>query len=142
MLDAIRSTGRGAFAWRVLQDLKVAPLLRGQLVLGHGQWDWFLPVGARRCGFPLLAIGQCRVIGMLLLLLPLSRSISAALRKVATGKEAAKLTTVLMVIAALDAILNSFLLWLFVVLAAPFAGEEVTSQGQVQRMVKPALEAG
>lgn len=79
---------------------------------------------------------------MLLLLLPLSRSISAALRKVATGKEAAKLTTVLMVIAALDAILNSFLLWLFVVLAAPFAGEEVTSQGQVQRMVKPALEAG
>jgi hypothetical protein len=142
LLDAIRSTGRGSFAWRVSQDLKVASLLREQLILGHGQWDWFLPVGTRPWGFPLLAIGQFGVIGLILLLLPFTRSISAALHQAATGAEAAKLTAVLMIIAALDAILNSFLLWPFVVLASPFAGRDGSSQGQVQRMAKPALAAG
>jgi hypothetical protein len=139
LVDAIRSTGRGSFAWRVSQDLKVAPLLREQLILGQGHWDWFLPVNTRPWGFPLLAIGQFGLIGLTLLLLPFMRSISNALRQAAAGNAPAKLTAVLMIIAALDAILNSFLLWPFVILAAPFAGRDVSSQGRVQRMANPRL---
>lgn len=134
LLEAIRSTGRGSFAWRVSQDLKVAPLLREQLILGHGHWDWFLPVNTRSWGFPLLAIGQFGLAGLILLMLPFMRSIRNALRQTATGSEAAKLTAVMIIIAALDAILNSFLLWPFVVLAAPFAGRDVSSQGQRQQI--------
>lgn len=138
LLDAIRSTGRGSFAWRVSQDLKVAPLLREQLILGHAQWDWFLAAGTRPWGFPLLAIGQFGLAGLSLLMLPFMRSISNALRQIATGSEAAKVTAILMIIATLDAILNSFLLWPFIILAAPFTGRDVSSQGQGQQMAKMA----
>lgn len=121
LLDAIRSTGRGSFAWRISQDLKAAPLLREHLLIGHGHWDWFLPLDSRPWGFPLLVIGQFGLAGLVLLLLPLMRAFSNALRKGASHGEAAKLTAAMMIIAGIDAALNSFLLWPFVVVASPFA---------------------
>jgi hypothetical protein len=122
LLDAVRSTGRGSFAWRVSQDLKAAPLLREQLLIGHGHWDWFRPINSRPWGFPLLVIGQFGLIGLALLLLPLMRAAGNVLRQAALTNEVARLTAVLMIIAALDAVLNSFLLWPFIVLSSQFAG--------------------
>ena len=121
LLDAIRSTGRGSFAWRVSQDLKAAPLLREHLLMGHGQWDWFLPLNSRPWDFPLLVIGQFGLIGLGLLVLPMMRAAGSALGQAASGNEAAKLAGLLIVIAGIDAALNSFLLWPFIVLASPFA---------------------
>jgi len=120
LLDAIRSTGRGSFAWRVSQDLKAAPILREALLLGHGQWDWFRPINSRPWGFPLLVLGQFGLIGLALLLLPLLRAMANAVGQGASGNEVARLTAVLIAIAGLDAVLNSFLLWPFIVLASTF----------------------
>ena len=111
LLDAIRSTGRGSFAWRLSQDLKAAPLLIEHLLIGHGQWDWFVTLNSRPWGFPLLVIGQFGLIGLALLLLPFTRSLWNALRQAAAGNECGKFTTVLIILAGLDAILNSFLFW-------------------------------
>ncbi len=118
LLDAIRSTGRGSFAWRVSQDLKAAPLLREHLLIGHGVWDWFLTIKSRPWGFPLLVAGQFGLIGLALLLLPLMHALWNAIREAAFGNHVAKLTAILLVMAGLDAILNSFLFWPFIVLAS------------------------
>lgn len=133
LLDAIRSTGRGSFAWRVSQDLKIAPLLREQLLLGHGRWDWFLLANTRPWGFPLLVIGHFGLIGLTLIMLPFTRSISKALSHAAEGNGSAMLAAVLIIVAGFDAILNSFLLWPFVVLASPFAAGDVDRQLGLRR---------
>lgn len=138
VLDAIRSTGRGSFAWRVSQDLKAAPLLREHLLFGHGQWDWFLTINSRPWGFVPLVIGQLGMIGLALLLLPFIRAINSALRQDASGNEAAKLTAALMIVAGLDAILNSFLLWPFIVLASPFAGSAVNPVNRTSKVAEAA----
>ncbi|MEL6486136.1 MAG: hypothetical protein AAFQ13_03190, partial [Pseudomonadota bacterium] len=123
LLDAIRSTGLGSFAWRVSQDLKAAPLLREHLLIGHGQWDWFFPLNTRPWGLPLLIIGQFGLIGLALLLTPIMLAVRNALLQAVSGNQAARLTCVLVIIAGIDAVLNSFLLWPFIVLASKFAGK-------------------
>lgn len=125
LLEALRSTGRGSLAWRVSQDLKAAPLLREHLLIGSAQWDWFFPLNTRPWGFPLLVVGQFGLFGLALLLLPLLRAVSNALRQAVFGNETARLAAVLVIIAGLDAVLNSFLLWPFIVLASIFAGRGV-----------------
>jgi hypothetical protein len=121
LLDAIRATGRGSFAWRISQDLKVAPLLQMHLLIGHGQANWFLPISTRPWGFPLLVIGQFGLIGAALLILPFFRAFSTALWQAASGDESARFASVIIIISGLDAAQNSFLFWPFIPLASCFA---------------------
>jgi len=123
LLDTIRATGRGSFAWRISQDLKVAPLLQEHLLLGHGQTEWFYLMNTRPWGFPLLVIGQFGLIAATLLVLPFAHALSNALRQSVSGDETARFASVIILISALDAVLNSFLLWPFIALASRFAAQ-------------------
>jgi hypothetical protein len=141
LLDAIRSTGRGSFAWRLSQDLKAAPLLVEHLMIGHGHWDWFVTLNSRPWGFPLLVIGQFGLIGLALLLLPLTRSLWNALREAAAGNDFGKLTAALIIMAGIDAILNSFLFWPFALLASNAQSKHSPTDKPFTGLTRPKIPA-
>jgi hypothetical protein len=94
----------------VSQDQKVMPLLHEHLLVGWGRWDWWLPVGFRPWGVPMLVVGQFGLIGLaLLLVVMLAAPVSVLARTgVATVVGALALGVML---AAVDAALNGFIFW-------------------------------
>jgi hypothetical protein len=120
ILTLVRSTGRGSLLWRVSQDQKVMPLLHEHLLVGWGRWDWWLPVGFRPWGVPMLVVGQFGLIGLALLgVVMLAAPVMALARTgVATVVGALALGVML---AAVDAALNSFIFWPAIIAAGALA---------------------
>jgi hypothetical protein len=114
MLGAVRATGRGSLTWRISQDQKALALIKRDLAIGSGTWDWWRPVATRPWGLPLLIIGQFGLIG---LGLTVAATVSGAFRRLAGGistniwsREASdSLLAVIIVLAMADALLNAFI---------------------------------
>lgn len=125
IVDAFRSVGRGSFTWRISQDQKLLADARENLVVGSGAWDWWR-------GLSMLLLGQFGLVGLTLamgsLLGPALRVAWQAPRASGWRPEALPLMlATVVVLAALDGLLNSFFFFPAIVaagaLARPARGE-------------------
>lgn len=111
--DVLRDIGRGSFAWRFGQDLRTLPLLGNQAYLGMGRWDWFAASGTRPWGFPQLLVGQFGLVSVASLLLAGVSAVFTRHRMTRQADETDRRSAmvILLLIAAIDACLNSFLFY-------------------------------
>lgn len=126
IVDGLRSVGRGSFAWRISQDQKLLGDALRAPVTGSQQWDWWRPQGVRPWGLPLLAIGQFGLTGFVLMLCTLLAPAAAATWQTSapTGRRDAGLPlllTSLVLLALIDALLNSFFFFPAVIAAGALA---------------------
>ena len=121
VVGGFRSTGRGSFVWRIGQDVKTLPLIAEKPVVGSGRWNWFMPVDSRSWGFPLLVVGQFGLIGFALLAAALLEALYRHASNAARGSATARMFTVMLLLFGLDALLNSFLFYPAILVAAALA---------------------
>lgn len=110
-------TGRRSLAWRANQNDKTADLLRNNLPLGAGQWDWFVPARTRPWGLWSLMAGQYGLVPLVALALAVAagwwrRSQPAGKPDVARGEiltlQLFRIGTLVVIV---DAALNSFIFY-------------------------------
>ena len=142
VVDAFRSVGRGSFAWRISQDQKLLADARQNTVLGSATWDWWRPKGTRPWGLSMLLLGQFGLVGLALgmgsLLLPALRVAWRAPRASGWRPEGLPLMlATIVVMAALDGLLNSFFFFPAIVAAGALAGSAavaVRARGEIVRV--------
>jgi hypothetical protein len=142
VVDAFRSVGRGSFAWRISQDQKLLADARENIVLGSATWDWWRPKGTRPWGLSMLLLGQFGVVGLVLgmgsLLWPALRVAWMAPRASGWRAEALPLMlATIIVMAALDGLLNSFFFFPAIVAAGALARSSaagVRARGEIVRV--------
>ena len=126
VVDAFRAVGRGSFAWRISQDQKLLADARENAVVGSATWDWWRPKGTRPWGLSMLLLGQFGLVGLALafaaLLWP---ALGAAWRAQRTSGWRTDglplLLATIVVLAALDGLLNSFFFFPAIVAAGALA---------------------
>lgn len=137
LLGALRASGRGSAAWRVNQDLKTLPLLRGDMITGSGRWDWFRPAGTRPWGLPLLVLGQFGIAGLAFLLAAFGGALVRLVGRGRADEAGARLAVVLLLLFAVDALFNSFLFYPAIA-AAALSGRPRCESGVLDRAPAPA----
>lgn len=120
VLGAFRKVGRNSLPWRISQDQRALPLIAEHPLIGHGRWDWWRPLGRRPWGLPMLVIGQYGLIGLGLLALALLTGALATLWRGVRDERFALAAIVLL--AGIDAALNSTIYFPAILLAAALAG--------------------
>lgn len=110
-LNLLREAGRQSFAWRISQDLKTTALIQKSLAAGAHEWDWFRPAGTRPWGLPLLILGQFGILGLGAIAFAFVAGLLRLLGVARRENEAATLCVLLLLVSALDALLNSFLFY-------------------------------
>lgn len=126
--DGIRATGRGSFVWRIGQDTKVLPLIQEKPVIGNARWNWFKPVNSRPWGLPLLVLGQFGLIGIALLAAALLGALYRHLAIAARGSSTSRLFAVIILLFGADALLNSFVFYPAVLVAAALVRPTLTNR--------------
>ncbi len=114
----LRDIGRGSLFWRFGQDIKTFPEIRDQMLLGTGQWDWFASAGTRPWGLPQLLLGQFGIVALILLALAGLAATARCMRADARIGSLILLPALIVAMAAIDALLNSFLFYPAISLAA------------------------
>ena len=122
-VGAIKAVGRGSFTWRIAQDQRALPLATAHPFVGTGQWDWWRPQPSRPWGLAMLLLGQFGLVGVVLsasvLLLPAARVAWYAPRGDVLAPQALPwLLAIVVLLAMLDAVLNSFVFFPAVLIAA------------------------
>jgi hypothetical protein len=141
-VDAFRSVGRGSFAWRISQDQKLLADARENTVIGSATWDWWRPKGTRPWSLAMLLLGQFGLVGLVLgmgsLLWPALRVAWRAPQASGWRPEALPLMlATIVVMAALDGVLNSFFFFPAIVAAGALAGSTaavVRARGEIVRV--------
>lgn len=110
--------------YRIRRDQMAIPLLRKAPLTGTAHWDWWRPLGSHPWGLPLLLAGQFGVISVLLLLIALLTPAVMALFR--DGRRGVLCAT-LVLIAAADALFNSFVYFPAVLFAAALVGRRPVS---------------
>jgi hypothetical protein len=128
VVAAIKSVGRGSFTWRIAQDQRALPLATLRPLVGTGQWDWWRAQPSRPWGLALLLLGQYGLIGVALassaLLLPAARAAWRTPRGDPLAAQALPWMLALVVLLAmLDAVLNSFVFFPALLIAAALADD-------------------
>lgn len=126
-MAALKSTGRGSLSWRVHRDLESLEMISHAPLSGYGRWDWWRPINSHPWGLPLLLTGQFGLISLALASIAL---LTGALRALLRGS--ASLLPVVVMLAAIDAWLNSFL-YFPAILAAAAIGNIVRSRSRSPR---------
>jgi hypothetical protein len=129
VVGAIKSVGRGSFTWRIAQDQRALPLAMAHPLAGTGQWDWWRSQPSRPWGLAMLVLGQFGLVGLALsasvLLLPAARIAWAAPRGDPRAPQALPwLLAVVVLLSMLDAVLNSFVFFPAVLIAAALSTHE------------------
>ncbi len=130
-VGTIKSVGRGSFTWRIAQDQRALPLAMAQPLAGTGQWDWWREQPSRPWGLAMLLLGQFGLIGVALsvsvLLLPAARTAWTAPRGDPRAPQALPwLLAVVVLLSMLDAVLNSFVFFPAVMIAAALSTTDAT----------------
>jgi MFS family permease len=129
MVDIIRSSGRGSFTWRIARDQAALPLIGEHLVLGTARWDWWRQNGERPWGLALLIFGQFGLIGLVLafgsLLTPAFRAFAIHWHPDAWQLHPAAAMAMIVLMAAADALLNSFFFYPAILAAGALASDDV-----------------
>ena len=115
--------------YRIRRDQMAVPLLRQAPVAGAGRWDWWRPLGSHPWGLPLLLAGQFGAVSVLLLLAAL---LTPAVMALFRSDRAGVLCAVLVLVAAADALLNSFVYFPAVL----FAGALATARAAVPKVAR------
>jgi hypothetical protein len=128
VVAAIKSVGRGSFTWRIAQDQRALPLATARPLVGSGQWDWWRAQPSRPWGLALLLLGQYGLVGVVLassaLLLPAARTAWRTPRGDPLAAQALPWVLALVVLLAmLDAVLNSFVFFPALLIAAALADQ-------------------
>lgn len=111
--------------YRIRRDQMAIPLLRRAPSAGTGRWDWWRPLGSHPWGLPLLIAGQFGAVALLLLLAALLvPAVSALFRDDRRGV----VCGILVLVAAADALFNSFVYFPAVLFAAALAGAGETRE--------------
>jgi hypothetical protein len=120
VLHGFRVLGRGSLPWRISQDQKVLPLAKERLVTGHGRWDWWRPAKTRPWGLPMLLLGQ---FGLVALLLSAFATLGGAVQWLLRNGRAGVMggVAICVLLASVDAALNSFIFFPAIVLAGGLA---------------------
>ena len=127
--EGLRAAGRGSFSWRLAQDLKTFPAIRDSLLFGTGQWDWFRPSATRPWGLPQLILGQFGIVAWALLALAGALTVRRLCARGPDTRPGMVLPGLLIAIAAMDSLLNSFLFYPAVTLAGACAVPGPRRQG-------------
>ncbi|MBB5687114.1 O-antigen ligase family protein [Sphingobium boeckii] len=142
MVDAVRSTGRSSFTYRVARDQEAIALIAQHPVAGSGHWDWWRVNGRRPWGLAFQILGQFGLIGLFLafgtLLWPAVKALASYRYKAGANPIALPLATIVLM-AVGDALLNSFLFYPALLAAGALAtGLSVSPPGQASRRSAPA----
>lgn len=122
LLGAFWSMGRGSLPWRISQDQRALPLIVQRPVIGYGAWDCWRPLGRRPWGLPMLVIGQYGVVGLALLMIAI---LTGPLGTLWRGVRAERFAlAVIVLLAGVDAALNSTIYFPAILFAAALAGME------------------
>lgn len=129
VVGAIKSVGRGSLTWRIAQDQRALPLATAQPLVGTGQWDWWRPQPSRPWGLAMLVLGQFGFVGVALstsaLLLPAAGVAWQAPRGDPFAPAGLPwLLAIVVLLAMLDAVMNSFVFFPAVLIAAALASDE------------------
>ena len=129
-LQVLRASGRGSFAWRVSQDMKTLPLIRGNFLWGSGKWNWFASAQTRPWGLVLLILGQFGLVSLAAWSIMVGGKLQSHLVQAARRNSPNALVFCLLSLFLVDAMLNSFIFTPAMVLAgailhlAPSVGRE------------------
>lgn len=126
VLGAFRAIGRNSFTWRISQDQRALPLIARHPAIGYGSWDWWKPLGRRPWGLPMLVIGQYGLLGLGLLLVAMLGGALATLGRGVRDERYA--LAVIVLLAAIDAFLNSTIYFPAILFAAALAGMASTGR--------------
>jgi hypothetical protein len=123
---AIKSMGRGSLTWRIAQDQRALPLATEHAGAGSGRWDWWRPQPSRPWGLALLLLGQYGLVGVVLastaLLAPVARLAWHVPRRPMWAPQALTwLLGIVVLLAMLDAVLNSFVFFPALLIAGALA---------------------
>jgi hypothetical protein len=126
VVAGFRALGRGSFTWRISQDQQLLPLAMKSPVLGTSQWDWWRANSTRPWGLSLLVIGQYGLGGLLLVLTTLlgpalAAAWQAPIAHVWGPEGVPLLLAALVLLAVMDALLNSFFFFPAIVAAGALA---------------------
>jgi hypothetical protein len=127
VVDAFKAAGRGSLPWRISQDQKAIELVKPVVLMGSGAWDWFRPLGTRPWGLALLLVGQYGLAGLFLafgvVAAPVARCLWLSPKQNAWRPHgSAVVLSVCVLLALLDACLNSFVFFPLIVAAGAIAG--------------------
>jgi hypothetical protein len=127
IVDIIRSSGRGSFTWRIARDQAALPLIAEHPVLGAARWDWWRQNGQRPWGLALLIFGQFGLIGLVLafgsLLTPALNAFANHWHAGAWRIYPALPMAMIVLMAAADALLNSFFFYPAILAAGALASD-------------------
>ncbi len=143
VVEALRSVGRGSFAWRISQDQKLLADARQNIVIGSATWDWWRPKETRPWALSMLLLGQFGLVGLTLamgsLLWPALGVAWRAPRASGWRPDGAQLmVATIIVLAALDALLNAFFFFPAIVAAGALAGSALAVvRGRGEIVVMP-----
>lgn len=140
LLDAVRATGRGSIAWRVSQDLKTLPLVAKAPIAGAARWDWWRPAKTRPWGEAMLILGQFGMIGLLLAAMLLCGPVIDVLAMPRRGRRRRQLQramALLVAMAVVDGLLNSFIFLPAILLAGALAARQAGEAESRRRLPAP-----
>ncbi len=128
VVNAFKSVGRGSFTWRISQDQKLLSEVKAHPVVGSAKWDWWREKNTRPWGLAMLLLGQFGVVGLTLcfgsVLWPALREAWRAPLASGWRRDAMPLLLAVIVgLAMLDALMNSFIFFPAVLIAGGLAGQ-------------------
>ena len=114
VVAALKEVGGRSFTWRISQDQKLLTDATRQPLLGQGRWDWWREKQTRPWGLAMLTLGQFGGTGMGLAFAVLLAPAFGALWRRPTaspwaGPSVAVPLALVVLMSAIDALLNSFL---------------------------------
>ncbi len=112
----LRATGRESLGWRVQRDQTSLPMIYRAPLTGYGTWDWWRPLKSHPWGLPLLLAGQFGLLSLALVTIAL---LAGAIREMWQGSRS--ILPVVVILAATDAWLNSFVYFPAILAAAAMA---------------------
>lgn len=115
-ITALRAAGRGSLGYRVRRDQMALPTIFREPLTGYGVWDWWRPLKSHPWGLPLLIAGQYGVLSLLMIAIVL---MAGAVRQLYYGRSS--ILSLVVVIAAIDAWLNSFIYFPAILASAALA---------------------
>jgi hypothetical protein len=140
VVDVFRAAGRGSFTWRISQDQKLLPDAMARPVAGSAAWDWWRPKGTRPWGLSVLVLGQFGLVGLglcfgALLAAPLRLAWRAPRASGWRAQGLPLMLATLVVLTALDALMNSFIFFPAIVVAGGLAAESARRpRGEITRL--------
>ena len=146
IVSDLRAVGRGSLSWRISQDQKLLPDATARPLTGEAQWNWWRAHKVRPWGLAMLVLGQFGLPGMALslaaLLVPALRYTLRVPRGSGwLGDGVALALATVVVLATVDALMNSFIFFPALLAAGAIAQAEPTGRirGEITRIGRRAM---